>query len=74
MDSNILGTLMYTVMPIAVTIISAIIMRVKWERYEIKDAFRCVLLGVLWPITLVGGAVYLVSGFLCRKINANKEN
>ena len=74
MDSNILSTLMYTVMPIVVTIISAIIMRVKWERFEIGDAFRCVLLGVLWPITLVGGAVYLVSGFLCRKINENKEN
>lgn len=74
MNSNILGTLMYTVMPIVVTIISAIIMRVKLERFEIGDAFRCVLLGVLWPITLVGGAVYLVSGFLCRKINANKEN
>ena len=74
MDSNILGTLMYTVMPIVVTIISAIVMRVKWERFEIRDAVRCILLGVLWPITLVGGVVYLVSGFLCRKINANKEN
>ena len=74
MDSNILGTLMYTVMPIVVTIISAIIVWVKWERFEIRDAFRCILLGVLWPITLVGGAVYLASGVLCRKINAKKEN
>lgn len=67
MDSNILGTLMYTVMPIVVTIISAIVMRVKWERYEIGDAFRCVFLGVLWPITIVVGIVYLVSDFLYGK-------
>ena len=67
MDSNILGTLMYTVMPIVVTIISAIIMRVKWERFEIGDAFRCMVFGMLWPITLVGGVVYLVSDFLYGK-------
>ena len=67
MDSNILGTLMYTVMPIVVTIISAIIMRVKWKRFELGDASRCVLLGVLWPITLVGGVVYLVYDFLYGK-------
>ena len=74
MNSNIVGTLMYTAMPIVVTIISAVIMRVKWERFEIEDAFRCMLFGVLWPLTLVGGVVYLTSGFLCRKINAKKEN
>ena len=74
MDSNIVGTLTYSVMPIVVTIISAVIMRVKWERFEIGDAFRCMLLGVLWPLTIVGGVVYLASGVLCRKINANKEN
>ena len=74
MNSNIVGTLMYTAMPIVVTIISAIIMRVKLERFEIGDAFRCMLFGVLWPLTLVGGVVYLASGFLCRKINAKKEN
>lgn len=74
MNSNILSTLMYSGMPIVVTIISAVIMRVKWERFEIEDAFRCMLFGVLWPLTLVGGVVYLASGFLCRKINANKEN
>ena len=65
---------MYSGMPIVVTIISAVIMRVKWERFEIEDAFRCMLLGVLWPLTIVVGGVYLASGFLCRKINANKEN
>ena len=73
MDSNIVGTLGYTVMPIVVTIISAIIMRVKWKRFEIGDAFRCMLLGVVWPITLVCGVVYSVSGFWRRKINAKKE-
>ena len=57
---------MYTVMPIVVTIISAII-RVKWKRFELDDAFRCVLFGVLWPITLVGGVVYLVYDFLYGK-------
>ena len=67
MDSNILGTLMYTVMPIVVTIISAIIVRVKWERFEIRDAFRCILLGVLWPISIVVGVVYLASDFLYSK-------
>ena len=70
MDSNIVGTLMYSVMPIAVTIISAIIMWVKWERFEIGDAFRCMFFGMVWPITLVGGVVYLVSGVWRRKINS----
>ncbi len=67
MDSNILGTLMYTVMPIVVTIISAVIIRVKWQRFELGDASRCVLFGVLWPITIVGGVVYLVYDFLYSK-------
>jgi hypothetical protein len=70
MDSNLVGTLMYSVMPIVVTIISAIIIRVKRQRFEIGDAFRCMLFGVLWPITLVGGVVYLASGFWRREINA----
>ena len=74
MDSNILGTLMYTGMPILVTIISAIIIRVKWQRFLIGDAFRCMFFGMVWPITIVAGAVYLASGFLCRKVNAKKES
>lgn len=67
---------MYTVMPIVVTIISAINMRVKMymDLFDIGDAFICVLLGVLWPLTIVAGVVYLASGFLSRKINAKKEN
>lgn len=69
MDSNLVGTLAYSVMPIVVAIISAIIMRVRWERFTIGAVILCILFGILWPITLVGGVVYLV-GFLYRKINA----
>ena len=66
---------MYTVMPIVVTIISAIIMWVKWERFEIGDAFRCMLFGVLWPITIVSCVVYLASDFLYSKFfKAREEN
>jgi len=65
---------MYTVMPIVVTIISAIIMRVKWERFEIGDAFRCILFGVVWPLTIVAGIVYFASDFLYGKFYKAKEN
>lgn len=70
MDSHIVVTLGYSVMPIVVAIISAIIMRVKWERFNSGELFLCILFGVLWPITLVGGVVYLASGFWRREINA----
>lgn len=65
---------MYTVMPIVVTIISAI-MRIKWDRFNnIGDVFRCILFGILWPLTIVVGIVCLASDFLCWKINAKRGN
>ena len=77
MDSNTIGSLIYFGVAIVVAIISATTMRVKldnWERFDIGDAFLSMLLGVVWPITIFGGVVYLASDFLCRKINAKKEN
>lgn len=76
MDSNTICSLIYPIMAIVVATISAINMRVKMymDLFDIGDAFICVLLGVLWPLTIVAGVVYLASDFLCRKINAKKEN
>jgi len=76
MDSNTIGLLIYLGVAIVVAIASATIMRVKQsdlDRFDIGDVFISMLLGVIWPITFVGGFVYLASDFLCRKINAKKE-
>jgi len=77
MDSNTVGLLIYSGVAVVVAIISATIMRVKqenWVRFDIGDTFLCMLLGVVWPISVVAGIVYLTSGFLCRKIIAKKGN
>ena len=77
MDSNTIGSLIYFGVALVVAIISATIMRVKkenWVRFDIGDAFLGMLFGVLWPLTIVAGIVYLASDFLCRKINAKKGN
>ena len=77
MDSNTVGLLIYSGVAVVVAIISATIMRVKqdnWVRFDMGDAFICMLFGVLWPFTIVAGVVYFTSGFLCRKINAKKGN
>ena len=72
MDSNTVGSLIYFGVAIVVSIISATIMRVKqenWENFDIGEAFLCMLFGVLWPLTLVAGVVYLASDFLCSKFS-----
>jgi chromate transport protein ChrA len=75
MDSNTIFSLIYSGVAIVVAIISATIMRVKQsDRFDIGDAFLSMLLGVLWPLTIVAWVVYLASGFLCRKIKAKKGN
>lgn len=74
MDSNTIGSLIYLGVAIVVAIISATAMRVKWDHFDIGDAFISMLMGVLWPLTIVAGVVYLASDFLCRKIKAKKEN
>ena len=69
--------LTYAGVALVVAIISATIMRAKlsnWDRFGIGDAFLAMVFGVVWPITIVVGIVYLASGFLCRKINPKKGN
>ena len=67
MDIN---TMIYSIVAVVVAIISATIMRAKssdWDRFDIGDAFLCILFGVVWPLTIVAGVVYLASGFLYRR-------
>jgi hypothetical protein len=76
MDSNIVGALIYSSVAIVVAIISATIMRVKhgnWIQFDIGDAFISMLLGVLWPFTVVSWLVYLASDFLYDKFLKAKE-
>ena len=77
MDSNTIGTLIYSGVAIVVAIISATIMRVKKDKrfeFDMGDAFLGMFYGVWWPITLVVGVVYLASGFLYGKFFKAKEN
>jgi chromate transport protein ChrA len=77
MNSNAVGSLIYAIVAIVVAIISATAMRFKaynWDRFDIGDAFLGMLLGILWPLTIVAGIVYLASDFLYRKIKAKKGN
>ena len=70
MDSNTIGILIYSGVAIVVAIISATIMRVKKDKrfgFDMGDAFLGMFYGVWWPITIVVGVVYLVSGFLYSK-------
>lgn len=72
MDDNTVGSLIYFGVAIVVAVISATIMRVKqenWEKFDLGDAFIGMLLGVVWPITIFGGVVYLASGFLYNKFS-----
>jgi hypothetical protein len=77
MDSNTIHTLIYSGVAIVVAIISATIMRAKdgnWQLFDIGDAFLGMLLGVLWPLTVVAWIVYLASDFLYGKFfKAKKE-
>jgi putative copper export protein len=62
--------LIHAIMALVVAIISATIMRAKlsnWDRFGIGDAFLAMLFGVVWPITIVVGIVYLVSDFIYGK-------
>lgn len=72
MDDNTVGALIYFGVALVVAIISATIMRVKqenWEKFDLGDAFIGMLLGVVWPITIFGGVVYLASDFLYNKFS-----
>ena len=68
-------TLIYAIVALVVaiisaTIISATIMRDKlsnWVRFNMEDAFLAMFFGVVWPITIVVGIVYLASDFLYGK-------
>jgi len=76
MDGDTIITMIYAGMALVVAIISATIMRVKqdnWDRFSIGDAFLCMLLGWLWPFTIVAGIVYLASDFLYDKFLKAKE-
>ena len=77
MDSNTVCSLIYSGVAIVVATISATIMRLKqdnWHRFDFGDTFLCMLMGVVWPLTMVAGIVYFASDFLFRKINAKKGN
>ena len=72
MDDNTVGALIYFGVALVVAIISAITMRVKqenWEKFDIADAFIGMVLGVVWPLTIVASFVYLASGFLYNKFS-----
>ena len=71
MNINAIGLLTYAIVAVVVAIISATIIRAKmsnWDRFDIGDAFLCLLFGAWWPITIVAGIVYLASDFLCDKL------
>jgi chromate transport protein ChrA len=77
MDDNTVGALIYLGVAIVVSIISATIMRVKqenWEKFDIGDAFLGMILGVVWPLTIVACVVYLASGFLYNKFSKYRED
>ena len=62
--------LIHAIMALVVAIISAAIMRANlsnWDRFGIGDAFLAMLFGVVWPITIVVGIVYLASDFIYGK-------
>lgn len=74
---NTIITLIYAIVAVVVAIISATIIRAKlsnWDRFDIEDALLSLVLGALWPITLVGGVVYLASDFLYNKFCKAKES
>lgn len=73
MDSNTVGTLIYFGVALVVAIIFATIKRCNYWSFDIGDALLSMLFGVVWPLTIVAGVVYLASGFLCRIIEARKE-
>ena len=77
MDFNTIGALTYFGVAVVVAIVSATIMRVKegnWQQFDIGDAFLCLLFGVVWPLTIVAGVVYLASDFLYCKLFKAKRN
>ena len=77
MDSNTVGALIYFGVAIVVAVISATVMRTRqenWEKFDIGDAFLCMLLGVVWPLTIVAGVVYLASDFLYSKFSKQRED
>lgn len=70
MDVDSMAVLIYSIVAIVVAIISATIMRSKlscWDRFGIYEVFGSMFFGVMWPITIVGWVVYLVSDFLYCK-------
>ena len=76
MNISTIGLLTYAIVAVVVAIISATIIRSKmsnWDRFDIGDAFLCLLFGAWWPITIVAGVVYMASDFLCDKL-FKKEN
>lgn len=44
------------------------------EDYGFEDTVWGIVHGCMWLLTLVGGVVYMVSGFLCWIINPKKGN
>ena len=77
MDGNTIGALIYFGVALVVAIIAATIMRVKqehWEKFDIGDAFIGMVLGVVWPLTIVASVVYLASGFLYNKFFKESED
>ena len=77
MDFNTICVLTYAIVAVVVAIISATIIQAKmsnWDRFDIGYAFLSLLFGVVWPITIVAGIVYLASDFLFCKIYKAKES
>ena len=76
MDSNVIGTLIYSGIALAIAIISATIIRFNlsnWERFNIMDVVISMLFGMVWPLTIVAWVVYLVSGFLYNTANSSRS-
>lgn len=75
MNINIIITLIYAIVALVVAIIFATIIRAKMsDWFDIGYALISLLFGVVWPITIVAGIVYLASDFLYDKFCKAKEN
>lgn len=77
MNINTIGALIYFGVAVVAAIISATIIWAKmsnWDSFDIGYAFLSLLFGVVWPITIVAGIVYLASDFLFCKIYKAKDN
>ena len=76
MDFNTIA-LIYSSTAVVVAIISATIIRAKmsnWDKFDFGYALLSMLFGVVWPLTVVVGFVYLASGFLYDKFCKEKES